>query len=81
MDGYGGYPGSGGSGYPPGAGGPTYNDVPPPGQQQQQSAGMQRPPSQSNSQSPHAGKFHSQFLKCSIFIFVHIVVFLVVAVK
>lgn len=43
MDGYGGYPG----GYPPGAGGPGYNEPP----------SMQRPPSQSNSQSPHSGTF------------------------
>lgn len=40
MDGYGGYP----TGYPPNSG-PGYNEPQ-----------MQRPPSQSNSQSPHPGK-------------------------
>lgn len=44
MDGYGGYPGSGG-GYPPGAN-PDYN-----------SPTMQRPPSQNNTQTPHPGNY------------------------
>lgn len=52
MDGYGGYP----SGYPPGAG-PGYNEPPP----------MQRPPSQSNSQSPHSGTNHFIFVFYFIF--------------
>lgn len=66
MDGYGGYP----SGYPPGAG-PGYNEPPP----------MQRPPSQSNSQSPHSGKknlflfiynFHIKLIfNHLLFIFLH----------
>jgi hypothetical protein len=41
MDGYPGYPG----GYPPPGGTPDYNQQP-----------MQRPPIQSNAQSPHAGE-------------------------